>query len=62
MVAEAMPTNAAARRRLAVAGGLEPPTTGLTTPRLSRDIWGYLLSFVIYLGPDFSAPVRMRAR
>src|ERR1051325_10196045 len=31
-------------RKLAVAAGLEPATTGLTTPRLSRDIRGYLLS------------------
>jgi hypothetical protein len=47
--------------KLAVAGGLEPPTTGLTTPRLSRDICGYLLSSVVYLGLDLSAHVRKRA-
>jgi hypothetical protein len=45
---------------LAVAGGLEPPTTGLTTPRLSRDICGYLLSSVVYLGLDLSAHARKR--
>ena len=45
---------------LAVAGGLEPPTTGLTTPRLSRDIRGYLLSSACYLGLDLSAVVRKR--
>ena len=45
---------------LAVAGGLEPPTTGLTTPRLSRDIRGYLLSSACYL--DISETCLLDAR
>jgi hypothetical protein len=46
---------------LAVAGGLEAPATGLTTPRLSRYIRGYLLSSAVYLGLDLSAHVRKHA-
>ena len=41
-----------------MAPGLEPGTTGLTTPRLSRDIRGYVLSSVVYFGLDLSAHVR----